>query len=344
MSALASCSSSPQQQPERNLTIVDVVPVHVAGDALRQFSGVVRPFRETMLAFKRPGRLLTLTVQVGDTVRAGQVLGRLGRAEAVAGVAQAQAELDAAMADTRAAQDAADRSRGLDGVGALSSADVRQRALAARAAEAKVAAAAAAVRRSRDMLSDAVLVAPQDGVITARLAEPGNVVDAGGAVLKLASGPPEIEIHVPADLEMRAGTMADVHIPDRRTSLTARLRLVSPESDAASHLRDARFVLNGAGSSPPYNSIVRLALRTTMPDQQIRVPLSAIADVDRHPYVWKLQPDKRIRRQPVRIAAWLGRDALVIGLRDGQSIVATAADTLVDGQNVLDAGIEPGFH
>ena len=90
--------------------------------------------------------------------------------------------------------------------------------------------------------------------------------------------------------------------------------------------------------------MVTLTLRTAMPDQAIRVPLSAIAERGDRPYVWTLQADSRIRRQPVRIATWLGQDALVTGLRDGQSIVATAADTLVDGQSVVDAGIEPGFH
>lgn len=341
---LSACASPPSQQPDRNTAIVDVVPVHAAGGALRQFSGVVRPYRETMLAFKRPGRVLTLTVQVGDTVRAGQVLGRLGKADADAGAAQAEAELAAATADARTAQDAADRSRGLDGIGALSSAEVRQRALAARAAAAKVAAAAAVVRRSRDMLSDAVLVAPQAGVVTARLTEPGSVVEAGSAVLKLASGAPEVEIHAPADLRLTSGMMADVGMPGRAGTFTARLRRLAPEGDPTSHLRDARFVLSGTGSPPPYNSIVTLTLRTPTPDQQVRVPLSAIGDADRRPYVWTLQPDSHIRRQPVRIAAWLGRDALVTGLRDGQSIVATAADTLVDGQSVVDAGIEPGFH
>ena len=242
---LTACSSPPPRQPDRNGAIVDIVPVHAAGGTLRQFSGVVRPYRETMLAFKRPGRLLTLTAQVGDTVRAGQVLGRLSKAEANAGAAQAEAELAAARADARAAQDAADRSRGLDGVGALSSAEVRQRALTARAAEAKVAAAAAAVRRSRDMLSDAVLVAPQDGIVTARLAEPGSVIDAGGPVLKLASGPPEVEIHAPATLSLPSGMLADVRMSDRGTALTARLRLVSPEGDPALPLRNAPFVLNG---------------------------------------------------------------------------------------------------
>lgn len=259
---LSACASPPSQQPDRNTAIVDVVPVHAAGGALRQFSGVVRPYRETMLAFKRPGRVLTLTVQVGDTVRAGQVLGRLGKADAAAGAAQAEAELAAATADARTAQDAADRSRGLDGIGALSSAEVRQRALAARATAAKVAAAAAVVRRSRDMLSDAILIAPQDGVITARLVEPGSVVEAGSAVLKLASGAPEVEIHAPADLRLMSGVMADVGMPGRAGTFTARLRRLAPEGDPTSHLRDARFVLSGTGSPPPYNSMVTLTLRT----------------------------------------------------------------------------------
>jgi multidrug efflux system membrane fusion protein len=341
----AGCSSPPAAAPDRHVAVVDSIPVHDTDEAARRFSGVVRPRQEVTLAFRRPGRVVALTVEIGDHVRAGQVLGRLDRLEAQAGNAQGEAELAAARAEAQAAQDAANRATGLDGMGALSGAEVRQRTLTARAASAKVDAARAAARQHRTLLSDTLLVAPQDGVITEKLVDPGGVVDAGTPVLKLASGAAEVEIRAPADLRLTPGMTANASPPNDGQPVSARLRLVSPEGDPALHLRKARFVLDATTPSLPYNSTVTLVLRPSGPAHPIRVPLSAIDDRDGHPYVWVIAPQThRIRHQRVVITDWRGQDALVTGLQGGQSIVATAADTLVEGQSVVDAGVEPGFH
>lgn len=345
--ALAACSSPSPVQPDHSAAMVETVPVHGAAEAQRSFSGVVRSRRDVLLAFKQGGRLLSLDVDVGDPVRAGQVLGRLGRTEATAASRQAEAELAAIAVEARQAQDAADRAAGLDHVGALSAAEVRQRALAAQSAEARRAAAAAALRRIREQLADTVLVAPEDGVVTERLAEPGSVVAGGAPVLKLASGGPEVEIRGPADLRLAPDMPAEVRIAGSDLSLRARLRRASPEGDAALHLRAVRFTLLDGPSTLPFGSSVTLTLRPATASSAgiaARVPLSAIAGRDGHPYVWRIAGrDHRIWRQPIRILAWRGDDALVTGLDDGQHIVATAADTLAEGQTVVAAGVAPGF-
>lgn len=345
--ALAACSEPSPVQPDRGAAIVETVPVHGVAEAQRSFGGVVRPRREIVLAFKQGGRVLSLGVQPGDHVRAGQVLGRLGRVEAEASSRQAEAEFAAIAAEARQAQDAADRAAGLDHVGALSSAEVRQRGLAAQSVEARRAAAAAALRRARAALADTLLIAPEDGVVTDRLIEPGSVVAEGTPVLKLAGGAPEVEIRAPADLRLMPDMPAQVRLTGAERTIAARLRLASPEGDAALHLLAVRFELLDAPSNLPFNSSATLTLRSPaaiVPDAGTRVPLSAIADRDGHPYVWLIVAQGHmIRRQPIQIRAWRGDDALVTGLEEGQSVVATAADTLVEGQTVVPAGIAPGF-
>ena len=344
----AGCASEPAASPVPDGTLVDVVTIHRAGGRTSAFDGVLRPRRDIALGFKTGGRVLALTVQVGDHVRAGQVLARLTRTEAIADAGQARAELAAATAEAIRAGDAARRAAGLDGIGALSAADVHDRALAASAAAAKRDAARAAFERSRATLADAVLVAPEDGVVTERAVESGTVVDAGGVVVRLAAGGPEIEVRLPERVRLAGGTMADVSFwsaPD--TIAEARLRLVGPAADGTLRLRTARFTVLGDVSAIPFNSSATLTLRLPDPKATIRVPLTALGAQGSQPHVWTLSSGangggNRVHRQPVHLIDLRGDDAIVCGLPDGQRIVASGGDTLSEGQHVVVAGSVAG--
>ncbi|KQS46985.1 MULTISPECIES: efflux RND transporter periplasmic adaptor subunit [unclassified Sphingomonas] len=354
--ACAGCSSEPVVSPRSDATLVDVVTIHHAGGQTATFDGVLRPRREIPLGFKTGGRVLALTVQVGDHVRAGQVLARLSHAEAIADTGQARADLAAANAEAIRASDAARRATGLDGIGALSAAEVRDRALAASAAAAKRDAARAAFDHSRATLADAVLIAPEDGVVTERAVESGTVVDAGTTVVRLAAGGPEIEVRLPERVQVASGTMADASFwsaPD--TIAEARLRLVGPAADGALRLRTARFSVLGDVSQIPFNSSATLTLRMPDPKATIRVPLTALGARGNQPHVWSLSSGgdrggggagngggDRVHRQPVHLVELRGDDAIVSGLSDGQQIVASGGDTLSEGQRVVMAGLVAG--
>jgi len=348
----AGCSSEPVALPRSDTTLVDVVTIHQAGGQTSTFDGTLRPRRDIALGFKTGGRVVALGVQVGDHVRAGQVLARLSSGEAIADTGQARAELAAASAEAIRAGDSARRASGLDGIGALSAADVRDRALIASAATAKRDAARATFEHSRATLADTLLIAPADGIVTERAVESGTVVDAGSAVVWLAAGGPEIEVRLPERVRLSAGTMADASFwsaPD--TIADARLRLVGPAADGALRLRTARFSVLGDVSQIAFNSSATLTLRLPDPRATIRVPLTALGAQDSQPHVWSLSSidDKRgegggdrVHRQPVHLVELRGDDAIVSGLRDGQRIVASGGDTLSEGQRVVMAGVVPG--
>ena len=342
--ACAGCSPEPITSPPPDTMLVDTVTIHHAGGRTVSFDGIVRPRRDLALGFKTGGRVLALTVQVGDHVRAGQVLARLSRSAAIADSGQARAELAAASAEAVRADEAARRAAGLDGIGALSTAEVRDRALAASAATAKRAAAAAAFAHSRATLADALLVAPEDGVVTERTVEPGIVVEAGSPVVRLAAGAPEIEVRLPERAHPAVGTLAEASFwsaPDTITEV--RLRLVGPAADGALRLRTARFALLRDVPPIPFNSSATVTLRTPDADATVRVPLTALGARGGRPHVWSLaMAGDRVHRRPVRLVDLRGDDAIVAGLRDGERIVASGGDTLSEGQRVVMTGVVPG--
>lgn len=343
---LPACSSPPASGAGTRATVVDTVRVDAAGDASRSFDGVVRPRRDIALSFKRGGRITALSVEIGDHVRAGQVIARIGAAEAESALRQARAELAAATADASQARDAADRATGLDAAGALAAVEVRQRALTARAAEARRTAAAATVSRAGVSVADGVLLAPEDGVVTERAVDPGTVVDAGTPIVRLAGGGREVEVQLPETVQVSRGVMADVAYPhDGHAPGEARLRSLAPAGDRTLRLRTARFTLLGAARDVPFNTSVTLTLRLPDAGGTARAPLTSIAGRGGNTYVWSLAADGRtIRRTPVHIVSYSGSDALLWGVHDGQRLVATATDTLHDGQTVVDAGLGTGSH
>ncbi|MGE5098155.1 MAG: HlyD family secretion protein [Betaproteobacteria bacterium] len=165
------------------------------------------------VATKLAGRIREVLAREGDTVEAGQVLARMDVATLEAERRQAQAQLEQArhavatakaavdqrVSELELAQSTYDRSAGLVARGFVSAQKLdadRAQMLAARAtlvaarsrvveAQSGVAAAEAAVKRVATEIADAELVAPRAGRVQYRLAQPGEVLGAGGKVLSL---------------------------------------------------------------------------------------------------------------------------------------------------------------
>lgn len=336
--ALISGCSSPKPPTLSSATIIDVVVAHRSGGDAAMLEGVIRPRRDIGLGFRAGGRIAMIAVQVGDHVRKGQVLARLASSDLKAATQQAQADLAATTAEAVQARESAARAQGLDATGALSGADVKTRALAAAAASARRDAARAALERSRTMLGDAVLVAPESGIVTDRLAEPGMIVGAGSIVLRLAAGDAEIEVQLPETMRLAANTTAAISFQTRPGIVVrARLRQLAPAADSVSRLRAARFVLPERPGDLTFNSSVSVSIQTDEIGPRIHVPLAAVSGRAGQAHVW-LVTGHTVHRQPITILELYGDEALVGGLEDGQRIVASGGDTLTEGQRIVVAG------
>src|SRR5262245_47357967 len=153
---------------------------------VREFVGVVRARYETDLGFRVAGKIVTRLVNVGDRVHAGDVVARLDPQDLRLQVESTQAELAAATSNL--AQTTADEGRyaTLKARGWAATAEPDRKKAAKDEAEGRLERAKRALDIARNQLAYADLKADADGVITATLAEPGQVVAIGQAVARLA--------------------------------------------------------------------------------------------------------------------------------------------------------------
>jgi biotin carboxyl carrier protein len=153
------------------------------------------------LGFRVQGKILERFVDTGQTVKRGQPLMRLDPADLkLQAVAQQQA-VDAARARARKAISDEARYRGLVGAGAVSASEYDQIKAAADSAKADLSAAQAQANVAQNATGYAVLLADSDGVVMETLAEPGQVVSAGQAVIRLArAGQREALVQLPETL------------------------------------------------------------------------------------------------------------------------------------------------
>ncbi len=213
----------------------------------RAFAGVVKARREADIAFRAGGRIAARLVDVGASVTAGQELARLDPADIALSVRSAEADLAAAEAEARRAVADAGRSRTLMAAGHVAAAFDDQRQATARSAEERVAAARAALNLARNRLDHTILRAPSDGVVTAVLAESGQVMAEGQPVLRIAD-PPSANCWCRCP---RARCRASPPRPRRRCFGHGRANL-SPPRCARSHPRPTRcFAPMPRGSACP---------------------------------------------------------------------------------------------
>lgn len=236
---VAACGSAEPPStgvPAASLVVTTVAPVSRELDRAIAVSGSVSAWQEMSLGVELTGiRATEVLVEVGDRVRAGQPLLKLDNRtldvqfrQADAGVTQAQAALELAGAN-------AARGESLVEQGLISSSDSDKLRADLRSAEAQLITAQADRDAARLRLGFATLSAPDDGIISARLVQPGQVVSAGGELLRLIRrGRLEWRADLAeADLiRVKPGAIVELGGP-AGTVIKGQVRAVSPSVDPA---------------------------------------------------------------------------------------------------------------
>src|SRR5437016_5830976 len=213
-------------------------------NAAREFVGVVRARYETDLGFRVAGKIVARLVNVGDRVRAGDVVARLDPQDLRLQSESAEAEISAANSNLVQAAADLERYSTLRTRGYASVADFDRKKWAKDEAEGRLERARRALDLARNQLGYGDLKADADGVITATLAEAGQVVAIGQAVARLAHrGEKEAVVALPETwLGEARKSNATVRLwSERDRSFEATLRELSPQADAASRTYAARF-------------------------------------------------------------------------------------------------------
>lgn len=345
--ALTGCREAEPDARQLPPRVVVLEAANVAQPA-RAFTGVVAARVQSDLGFRVAGKLVARLVDRGQAVKQGQPLMRLDIADLEL---QAQARRAAVKsARARATQTASEekRLRGLVQRGAVSALAYDQAKAAASAADADLRAAEAQAEVARNAASYAVLLADADGIIVDTLAEPGQVVAAGQAVIRLAhAGPREARVDLPETLRPTLGSSATARLyGPRGASVSATLRQLSQSADPVSRTFEARYTLSGDAADAPLGATVTLDIPDAQAAATLQIPLSALADEGRGTGVWVIEnvdaaaQEATTAWRPVTVVG-VGDESASInaGLAAGERFVAMGAHMLHAGTRVrLGAG------
>lgn len=345
--ACVACMKTESVDPRTEAPLVRVATIEIASAGSRSFTGTVAAQVQSDLGFRVSGKVLARLVDAGQSVRRGEPLMRIDPADLKLAVAAQEQQVAAARA--RAQQTANDESRLSDllGTGAVSTSAHDQAKAAADAAQAQFIAAEAQADSARNARSYTELVADNDGVVMETLAEPGQVVSAGQAVVRLAhAGHREAVIQLPETLRPATGSVARAMLyGNDGGSVVAKLRQLSDAADRVTRTFEARYVLEGELASAPLGATVTVQI----PDQafttksDLEVPISALIDTGHGPGLWVVSGDpEHVSWKPVAVRGLDSQRARISGdLQPGDHIVALGAHLLSEGDRVRVAGQTP---
>jgi RND family efflux transporter MFP subunit len=279
-------------------------------------------------------------------VRAGQPLARLDDSDVLLGAQAAEDQVRAARVDAEQAATDASRFGRLAAEGSVGGADRERQQARADAAAARLDQAQRQMAMARNRLSYTTLQAPYDAVVTALLAEQGQVVAEGQPVLVLArEGQREVVADIPEDWVDRvrgaeATAIASAPDGDSAPAVPVRLRELSPAANAQGRTFRARFAaMPGAADAMrrwPLGSTARLqlALRDSA-DRGVRVPVSALVKGNGPAGVWVIgATGNSLVFQPVEVLGIEESALRVSGLEPGQRVVSVGAQKLDAGMTV----------
>jgi len=333
---LAGCDKPPPAPPGPRPVVAHVVGGSVAGAEVN-YSGEIRPRVEVPLAFRVGGKLLSRTVEVGDRVRAGQVLARLDPADVALAAQNTAAALAAAEAELALASAEVRRTRELKEKNFVSQTllDAKETTLTAAANRAKGARAQADLARNQQAY--AVLLADGEGVVSAIHAEAGQVVAAGQPILRVARlGEREVAISIPENRVgelQQAGPLAVRLWARGERTYRGRLREIAPQADAVTRTYAARISVLDADDEVRLGMTANVLLPSAAAG--VAVPPGAVLQQGGQPQVWLIGADGKVSARPVEVAAYR-EDAVLLqsGLRAGERIVAAGVHLLHAGETV----------
>lgn len=340
---LAACGNGGAQAPAARPVLV-AKAAEAAGPArpeLSAYAGEVRAREETALAFRVGGKVLRRLVDVGDRVRAGDVIAELDPGDLRLQAESLQAQATAA--DAQLARARADHARltALADDRLVSRSALDQQTAALRAAEGQARAARAQRDLARNQAAYGQLRVSQDGVIASRQVEAGQVIAAGQPAFTLAADSgreiafalPESRIH-----EFRIGQPVVIELWSASGErLPGRIREIAPAADPQARTYAARATLDGdAGRVVALGQSARVYIPGTAASG-LHLPLSALQrDGKGRAAVWVVDAaTRKARRVPV-VTGPYGDDGVDVrsGLKPDDWVVLAGGHLLHDGAQV----------
>lgn len=339
---LTSCGekSAEKPAPPRPVRYVVVAPSALGQAVVR--TGEIRAHDETTLAFRLDGRMVSRLVDIGDRVRAGQVLARLESTTGQNQLTSAKADLDAAKASEQVAALNLSRMQKLMPSGAIARTQLDSARADWLTAASRLKSSQAALRNAGDNLAWTQLTSPADGVITGVSASAGQVVSAGQTVFTLAtSDRRDVVIDIADPQRLSADTAARFPVAllaDPTVQTTGTVRDVSPQADPQTRTWRVRLTLQTPPAAMALGASVTVALPadTGSGGEHYAVPATAIARLDDRPAVFLIDNHQQVQLRPVTLAGYTASLAIIAtGVAPGDKVVTAGVSKLRTGEKVI---------
>jgi RND family efflux transporter MFP subunit len=323
-------------QPRPALTVSTAQPQRTAVPVRLAANGNVAAWQEASIGAESNGlRLTDVRVNVGDVVKAGQVLATFSAETVQADVAQVRASLLEAQANAAEAAANADRARALQATGALSQQQIQQFTTAEKTAQARVEAAQATLNAQQLRLKYTQVVAPDSGVISARTATVGAVVGAGTELFRMVrKGRLEWRAEVTSTELRRIAPGAKVSVT-AASGATAEgtVRMVAPTVDPQT--RNALVYVDLPANADFRAGMFARGEFALGNSDALTVPQEALVVRDGFSYVFVVGPEQRVQQRKVQAGRRVAdRVEVLTGLDANASVAVRGAGFLNDGDLV----------
>lgn len=343
LEALADAEATP--------TVRVVAPEAAGGGQPLVLPGRVEAYYDAQIHARVSGYLRRWYRDIGERVRAGEVLADIDTPELDQQLAQARAGLAVAQANRRLAQTTAARWAGLLTQDAVSRQEAEEKAGDLDAKTAQVNAAAADVRRLEALEAFKRITAPFAGVVTGRSTDIGALISAGtpgGTGLFTVADVHRLRIYVRAPqsyaADIHPGSAASLTVPEHPgrvfiATLTANAGAVSDQSGT---LLVELQIDNADGALLP-GDYAQVRFDLPSPAGAVSLPASALMFRRQGMAVATVGPDSRVVMKPVTVAQDQGATVRIAsGLGTGDRVIDNPPDSVVDGEAVRVAAVRRG--
>ena len=288
----AAASAPAVAQTQVELASTDVVKAELRNITQGlAISGTVKAVNYAVIKARVAGELKEVMAREGDTVKAGDVLARIDPTEYQRRWQQATEQATAAMAQMEVAKRAWENNQLLVAQNFISKAAMSNSEANYLGAVASHKAAIAGADVARKALDDATLRAPFAGIVSGRAAQVGERVGIDTKIMELVDLS-QLEVEVPLSpsesMDVRVGQMATLQMEDRKATVGAKVKRISPSAQAGSRSVLIYLALDKADGLR--NGLFAKGVLGMGKSQVLAVPLSAVRTDRAQPYVQVVEP------------------------------------------------------
>jgi membrane fusion protein, multidrug efflux system len=338
LSSMAACSKpSPVAEPVRAVKVLQVQASVLQAE--HEYAGEVRARVESRLGFRVAGKLTRRQAEVGQRVKAGQLLAQIDPQDYTLAADAARAQVAAAATNRDLAAADFKRYKVLKEQNFIGSAELERRETVLKAAQAQVDQAQAQLKAQGNQAAYANLVADVAGIITAVEAEPGQVVAVGAPVVRIAQdGARDVVFNVPEDRlgETALGSPVTIKKWASNGHAQGKVREVAASADPATRTFPVKVAVDAKDAPALGSTVYVYPASITQGVQVIKLPTSALFQSGKESHVWLLDTQSMtVKSTPVQVATADGNEAVIAaGLQPGALVVSAGVHVLSPGQKV----------